>query len=144
MSDATPAAGPLVLQKRLRLVLSLLFGGVFFLAGSLKVRDPQLFTMQVRSFEMLPDPWNAALALALPWMEILCGLAVITGDLRRGALVLLNGTLVVFLAVLGWTISTGKQVDCGCFGTALQLKMPVEFGMDAVLFLIGCWLWWRK
>lgn len=136
--DTAPSA----FQGRLRKVLTLLFGGVFLLAGSLKLQDPQLFTMQVRSFEMMRDPWNAALALALPWLEILCGLAVITGDLRKGALVLLNGALLVFLAVMGWALAVGKQVDCGCFGTALQLKMPVEFAMDAVLLILGCWLLW--
>jgi putative oxidoreductase len=128
------------MKRALRLIFAWIFGAMFVVAGALKVRDPQLFTMQVRNFEMLPDPYNALLALSLPWLEIFCGLAVITGLLRLGGLLLLNAALLVFISVLGWFLARGKQVDCGCFGSALQLGMKQELFLDVALLVTGLWL----
>ena len=74
----------------LRRALSLVFGGVFVYAAVLKLRDPGRFLIDIRSFDMLPDPYAAWLALLLPWVELLCGLAVITGLMRKGGLLILN------------------------------------------------------
>lgn len=107
------------------------------MAGVLKIRDPQLFTMQVRAFGLLQDPYNAIFAVSLPWLELFSGLAVITGVLRRGALWLLNGALLVFLSVLGWAMAAGRQLDCGCFGSAGQLGQSQEFALDGLLLILG-------
>lgn len=118
-------------------LLAWIFGAVFIFAGVLKVRDPQLFTMQVRSFEMLPDPFNAFLALGLPWLEIFCGLAVVSGWLRTGGLLLLDAALVVFVGVLGLAFVQGRQIDCGCFGSAVRLSQVQELTLDTVLLIVG-------
>jgi hypothetical protein len=118
-------------------VLAWIFGGVFVFAGVLKVRDPQLFTMQVRAFEMLPDPLNACLALGLPWLEIFCGLAVISGWLRTGGLLLLEIALLVFIGVLGSALARGRQIDCGCFGSAAHLSQVQELSLDVALLIVG-------
>ena len=49
-------------------IVSLGFGVLWIIAGVLKVKDPALFLMDVRSFQMLGDPWAAYLALCLPWL----------------------------------------------------------------------------
>jgi uncharacterized membrane protein YphA (DoxX/SURF4 family) len=118
-------------------VFAWIFGGVFLFAGVLKVRDPQLFTMQVRAFELLPDPLNAFLALGLPWLEIFCGLAVISGWLRTGGLLLLDAALLVFIGVLGSALARGKQIDCGCFGGAAHLSQVQELSLDVALLIVG-------
>jgi uncharacterized membrane protein YphA (DoxX/SURF4 family) len=132
------------MKRVIGLVFAWIFGAVFVIAGALKLRDPQLFTMQVRSFDLLPDPYNALLALSLPWLEVFCGLAVITGLLRLGGLLMLNAALVVFISVLGWLLAHGKQVDCGCFGSAGQLSQSTELSMDVVLLVIGLGLLVRE
>ncbi len=118
-------------------MLAWIFGAIFIFAGVLKVRDPQLFTMQVRAFEMLPDPLNAFLALGLPWLEIFCGFAVISGWLRIGGLLLLEAALLVFIGVLGSALAQGKQIDCGCFGSAGHLSQVQELSLDGILLLVG-------
>lgn len=67
----------------LRRALALFFGGVFVYAALLKLKDPGRFLIDIRSFDMLPDPFAAWLALGLPWIELLGGLAVITGVLTQ-------------------------------------------------------------
>lgn len=97
-------------------ILHLAFGGVFIYAGALKAIDPARFLLDVRSFELLSDPYAAWLAVFLPWLEIFGGVAVITGCLRKGGLFILNASLVVFLAAIVLSWQRGIDIRCGCFG----------------------------
>ena len=105
-------------MKRVAQVCTWLFGGVFIFAAVMKLRDPNLFLMDIRSFDLLPDPYAAWLALFLPWLELFCGLAVLVGPLRQGGLLLLNLSLLVFLAAIGIAWARGIDIKCGCFGAS--------------------------
>ncbi len=104
------------MSRVFHLALHLLFGGVFVYAGALKAQDPAAFLMDVRSFDLLPDPHAAWLALFLPWLEIYCGLGVITSLFRKGGLLVLNASLVAFLASILISWQRGIDIQCGCFG----------------------------
>ncbi len=109
------------------------FGGVFIFSGFVKIRDPQLFLMQIRGFHLLSDPYAAWLALCLPWLEIFCGVAVLSGFMRRGALILLGMAVVAFILVLSIAWARGLDIECGCFGSAIKTSLRVELIIDAVL-----------
>lgn len=102
----------------LRLLLHFFFGGVFVYAGILKVADPMSFLDDVRSFDLLGDPWAAWLSMGLPWLEIFAGLAVMSGFLRSGGLMILNASLVIFLIAISIAWWRGIDIRCGCFGHA--------------------------
>jgi putative oxidoreductase len=131
-------------MKTLRLVLCILFGGLFIFSGVLKVRDPSMFLLNVRSFNLLGDPYAAWLALFLPWLEIFCGLAVVTGICRRAGLLLLNAALVLFLAAIVQAWARGINIECGCFGPGDKASNYVELILrDLVLLAVGGWLTWQ-
>jgi putative oxidoreductase len=98
------------------ILLTICFGGVFVYSGVVKVANPIAFLDNVRSFQMLRDPFAALLAISLPWLEIFAGVAVVTGVLRSGGLLILCASLVVFLAAIGWAWAHGIDIRCGCFG----------------------------
>ena len=128
-------------MKWLRLFLHLLFGGVFVYAGALKAWDPAAFVMDVRSFELLRDPLAAWLAMGLPWLEIFAGLAVMSGPLRAGGLLILNVTLVGFLIAILSAWARGLDIQCGCFGGGAGTTDYVELLVrDVVLLALGFWL----
>lgn len=131
-------------SRHLHWMLCFIFGAVFIFAGAVKVWEPQLFLVAIRGFRILPDPFAAWVALGLPWLEIFCGLAVMSGFLRRGGLLLLNLCLVVFLAAIIFARSRGLDVECGCFGSALKTSMAVELVIDLVLLAIGASLMRRQ
>jgi uncharacterized membrane protein YphA (DoxX/SURF4 family) len=85
-------------MPRLTALLCLLFGGAFIYAGVMKAQQPMVFLDDVRSFQILHDPYAAWVAMGLPWLEIFAGLAVVTGILRSGGLLILNASLIVFVA----------------------------------------------
>ncbi len=123
-------------------ILHLVFGGVFVYAGAVKAWQPMVFLDDIRSFEMLPDPFAALVAMFLPWLEIFAGLAVITGCLRRGGVLVLNVSLVVFLAAIGISWLRGIDIRCGCFGggsdaTSNYIELLVR---DIALLALGLWL----
>jgi putative oxidoreductase len=123
-------------------ILHLAFGGVFVYAGVMKAWNPMVFLDDVRSFALLPDPYAALVAMFLPWLEIFAGLAVITGVMRKGGLLVLNGSLLVFLAAIGIAWVRGTDIRCGCFGgsgeaTSNYVELIVR---DLALLTLGAWL----
>ena len=125
-----------------RLILHLLFGGVFIYAGAMKAWDPGVFLMDVRSFDLLPDPYAAWLALFLPWLEIFSGLAVISGLFRKGGLLVLNASLIIFLMAIIISWYRGINIQCGCFGdTGDAASNYVQLIVrDVLLLALGLYL----
>ncbi len=128
----------------LHLIAAWIFGGVFIFSGYVKVRDPQLFLMQIRGFHLLDDPYAAWLALGLPWLEILCGVAVLIGFMRRGGLILLGMAVIMFIAVLSIAWGRGLDIECGCFGSAVKTSLRMELLIDLVLLALCTWLLRRE
>lgn len=123
-------------------ILHLAFGGVFLYAGVMKAWNPMVFLDDVRSFALLPDPYAGLLAMYLPWLEIFSGLAVITGGMRKGGLLVLNGSLLIFLAAISIAWVRGTDIRCGCFGGNGEAESNyVELILrDLVLLVLGTWL----
>ena len=127
-------------------ILHFLLGGIFVYAGVMKALRPMVFLDDVRSFALLPDPYAALLAMFLPWLEIFAGLAVISGCLRKGGLLLLTGSLLVFLIAIGIAWAHGTDIRCGCFGGDVESSGYLTLIVRDLLLLalaISC-LFWRS
>lgn len=128
----------------LRLILHFFFGGVFLYTGILKVADPMSFLDDIRSFDLLGDPWAAWLAMGLPWLEIFAGLAVMSGLLRSGGLLILNASLLLFLIAIGISWWRGIDIRCGCFGHSDASSSYHDLILrDVLLLLAGVVLAWH-
>lgn len=122
----------------------LLLGGIFIYAGVMKAWRPLVFLDDVRSFALLPDPYAAMLAMFLPWLEIFAGVAVITGCLRKGGLLLLTGSLLVFLIAIGIAWARGTDIRCGCFGGNVESSSYLTLIVRDLLLLglaLICHFW---
>lgn len=130
----------------LQRILHLLFGGIFVYAGVMKAWRPMVFLDDVRSFALLPDPYAGMLAMFLPWLEIFGGLAVITGCLRKGGLLVLNGSLIAFLIAISIAWFRGTDIRCGCFGDsgAATSNYAELIARDLVLLALGLWLAFKQ
>lgn len=98
-------------------ILVLIIGGLFIVAGLLKAWDPGSLGEELIAFQLLPDGLELPVALYLPYLEIIAGIAVIAGPWRAGARLVLAGLTVVFITVLAITWGRGLDVSCGCFGS---------------------------
>lgn len=89
-------------------------GAVFIYAGSVKLADPRTFAVLMEAYGILPESWLLPVAVALPALEVVAGVGLVF-DIE-GSLPAIAGLLLVFMAILGYGIAMGLDVDCGCFG----------------------------
>jgi uncharacterized membrane protein YphA (DoxX/SURF4 family) len=117
-------------------------GGVFVVAGVLKVPDPAAAERAVRAYQLLPESLVAPVAFGQPVLEIAVGLALLAGVFVRTAALASAVLLVVFLLGVGSAWARGLQIDCGCFGNggevgAGQTAYPLEVVRDTALLLVA-------
>jgi uncharacterized membrane protein YphA (DoxX/SURF4 family) len=91
----------------------LLLGGVFVVAGVLKVPDPSAAVRAVRAYQLLPEALVPPVAFGLPVLEIAVGLALLAGVFVRTAAIASAVLLIVFVAAVGSAWARGLQIDCG-------------------------------
>ena len=90
------------------------FGGIFVYAGGSKLSEPQIFAVMIEAYGIVPEPLIVPVSMILPALEVMAGIGLLA-DIR-GSLSVIAGLLVLFIAVLGYGIWMGLDVDCGCFG----------------------------
>jgi len=95
-----------------------LLGGLFLWAGAVKLSSPKTFARSIDAFGLVPEALLPPVAIFLPILEILIGLAVLRR--WRVGLPAMAALLLVFIAILGFAMGQNLEVDCGCFSVAEQ------------------------
>lgn len=109
------------------MLIRLALGAYFIYSGFEKIGDPFAFLKNIRLYEMMPeDPpfFLNAVAAVLPWLEVVCGIALVFGIGIRGAaanlmLMLLVFTPAILFRALVIRAESGTPFfeiafDCGC------------------------------
>jgi uncharacterized membrane protein YphA (DoxX/SURF4 family) len=118
---------------------------IFLYAGSLKLMDPKAFARIISHYDILPEPLLPVVAIGLPAIEVLAGLALIF-DLPAG-LYGVSSLLLFFVAVLGYGVLNEMDIDCGCFGPEeLAGRKGLAYAFYRDLMLIGAvaFLHWSR
>ncbi len=102
----------------LTVILRVAIGATFIYASIYKIYDPGTFAKSIWYYHLVPGDLINLLALILPWIELLCGLALILGLFYHGAVVLVNVMMVTFIFALSAAIARGIDIECGCFKAA--------------------------
>ena len=117
-------------------ILRLGLGGIFIYAGALKIVEAQQFALAVHHFRLTPWAASVLIAVYLPWLEVLSGLALTLRRLPLGAALALTTMTAVFLIALTSAWARGLDISCGCFGKdehKIQTHFPQLFLRDAAL-----------
>jgi len=101
-------------------IMDLVVGGVFIYAGVVKAFQPVRFASDIDNYKILPWTISVGLAFYLPWLEILCGLALILRRLYLGGLSILTALVLIFSGVTIAAKVRDLDITCGCFGHASQ------------------------
>src|ERR1700724_3835370 len=116
-------------------VVDLVVGGVFIYAGVIKVLDPIQFGIDVDNYKILPWFISVRLAFYLPWLEILCGLALVFLFLYRGGLSILAALTSVFIIATVAAKVRGLDITCGCFGhVSKNWSFSQHLAVDLAIF----------
>lgn len=129
----------------LGLLARLVTGGVWIVAGGLKVTEPAASIDAIRAYELLPWSIVEPLGYALPAIEIVVGLALVLGAFTRGAAVVSALLFVAFIIGIASVWARGIEIDCGCFGGGgpkedAASSYPWEIARDAGLLAASCYL----
>jgi len=143
------------------LTCRLVLGGLFVAAALFKIPDAATFAREIANYRLpLPVPFINAVAVTLPWIELLAGLLLILGlwhsaerppraaslagrcgwfffhHFQRGALLILSGLLVFFIGLLAVTMVRGIDANCGCFGPLTAQKVGWPKILENFFFLL--------
>jgi Methylamine utilisation protein MauE len=125
--------------------VDVIIGAVFVYAGILKMLDPVQFGLDVDNYQMLPWLISVRLAFFLPWLEIVCGVALIFRILYRGGLSILVALIVVFIGVTVVAKARGLDITCGCFSHASQhWSFTQHMAIDLGIFIALAALVWGE
>ena len=131
-------------MRRISQVIAILIGALFIYAGAVKIIDPVEFARDIDNYKTLPWPVGVWLALYLPWLEIFCGLALITRILFRGSVFIVTALMSLFIVASIVAKTRGLDVSCGCFGHASKyLNFSWHLALDFLL-LGGLLLLWKR
>lgn len=132
-------------------ISQLIVGGLFIFSGLVKMNDPVGFSFKLEEYfseEVLNLPFLEPLALALAILlviaEVLLGVALFLGYLKRTVLILLSAMIGFFTFLTFWSAYFNQVTDCGCFGDAIPLTPWESFYKDVMLSLLILTLWWGE
>jgi len=100
-----------------RIIARWFMAGIFIYASIDKIAHPAAFAKDVYNYQILPDALINLTALVLPWLELFLGLCLLAGVWMPGAVLSVNGLLMVFFSALVFNLVRGLDVNCGCFST---------------------------
>ena len=125
--------------------------GAIFVAASLpKLLDPPSFAHMIYNYRLVPGFAINAIALVMPWLELLAGVALILGIWRRPAAVIIGAMLVVFIVAISINLGRDNAVNCGCFDINAPQKSHDELIEEmwwvvirdiGMLLMVGQILW---
>lgn len=131
------------------LVARLVVGGVWLVAGALKVTHPEDSVRAVAAFRLLPDVVETPVGYGLPVLEVCTGLLLVLGLTTRFAAVISALLLTAFIIGIASAWARGLRIECGCFGGGGQTSADVgrayalDLARDLGLLLLSFLVAWR-
>jgi len=102
-------------RYNLPVLVRMALGAVFIYAAVLKIADPVAFAGSVAAYQILPYFGSYLTAAVLPFVELTCGVLLVTGYRVKGGALIIAAMNVVFMVALAAAIARGLDIDCGCF-----------------------------
>ena len=125
-------------------------GVIFVVAAWPKIVDPPSFAHMVHNYRIVPGVLVNLMALTMPWIELLAGLALILGIWKGTARTIIAALLVVFIVAISVNLLRHNAIDCGCFDVSAAGKtreerladMKFVIFRDLGMLLMCAQLWW--
>lgn len=116
-------------------------GLLFIFSGLVKANDPLGLSYKMQEFFEVwgwhgLDSYTLMSSVVLNSVEIIAGVALLTGWAFRYIGWLLLLLILLFTGLTGYTFFTGMPKNCGCFGDCLPITAGFSFGKDILLTLL--------
>lgn len=127
----------LLYNPKVLVVLRLILGISFIIASIHKIADPSAFAHIIYGYGLFPNDLINLIAIAVPFLELICGVLLVIGVYQGGASLILNIMLLGFILAISTNLIRGYDFDCGCFtsSAAGESSDPVSLLLRDFLFL---------
>lgn len=119
-------------------LLRIVVGATFIVSGWSKSVDPWGFIYKIDEYFnvwgfTVPREMTLALAVALSVSEFSVGVLVLTGSMRRGAVLVAAAFMAFMLPLTAYIAIADPVSDCGCFGDLWVISNTATFVKNIVL-----------
>lgn len=122
------------MHANLRSLAAWAVAAVFIYAAAFKIHDPAGFVADIRNYRLMPWWSLNAIALVMPWWEMLAALALIVPTWRRAGAILTGLMGVLFFVSVSQALIRGLDIHCGCFGHG---EKAAQAGLQTLLIDVG-------
>ena len=119
------------------LVLKIVLGVVFVIAGIGKLTANAEFVSEVTGYGLLSPGLARVYASVLPWVELVTGLSLVAGLFTVPALVLSVLMALSFLIANIFVLAHGNTALCNCFGQLIPLNHTASLIIDCAMVAAG-------
>ena len=99
----------------LSLIIRLIIGGIFIFFAIGKIADSTLFAKEISNYRIMPEFSLSIMSLSLPWIELICGLFLMSGIRLRSSAMICGVLTIIFIIAIGSAMFRGLDINCGCF-----------------------------
>ena len=129
-------------------VVRLGLGAVALAAAVPKLTDLRGSVWAVRAYDLMPVALAEVVGTALPFVELLLGVLLVTGLWTRWAAAGFGLLMLAFAAGIASAWARGLAIDCGCFGGGGEVDPEattylVDLLRDGAFLLLAALVVWR-
>jgi len=125
-------------HPRLVRVAQVVTGVLMIGAGLAKIGNPAGFAAQVHNFQLVPVAVENLIAICLPWIELVAGMALVLAIRARAGALLSTALLAVFTLAVMIALARGMDIECGCFGTADASRVGwIKAGQNLLMLAVA-------
>jgi putative oxidoreductase len=127
----------------IKLVARLLLGSIFIYASYHKILAPDEFAKIVYGYDLFPSETINLIAIIIPFIELISGIALIIGIYTRPAAIIIIGMLAAFVIAISINIIRGHEFDCGCFSSDTSQAVNSVWqtlGRDMIFMMLGIYI----
>ena len=133
----------LLCNQWMELTARLILGVTFIYASYNKILAPAEFAKLVYGYNLFPHETINLISITIPFIELISGMALITGIYTRAAALIIIGMLTAFIIIISIYVIRGHEFDCGCFSVqtnSAAKSAKYILGRDVILLILGSYL----
>ena len=127
-------------NSRIELAARWILGLTFIYASFHKIVSPADFAKIVYGYDLFPALFINLIAIIIPFLELITGLALVIGVYPRSAAIILNALIMAYIIVLAINLIRGHEFDCGCFSfgeSGYTSSTEATLVRNVIYFIVG-------